>query len=75
MTDIEIENQTRHRAYAIWEAEGRPEGRALEHWLAAEATSRPAAPKARSPRTRRTPSGKGEGASAPRRPSVRSRTA
>jgi hypothetical protein len=22
----------RERAYAIWEAEGRPDGRALEHW-------------------------------------------
>ena len=75
MTDVEIESQTRHRAYAIWEAEGRPDGRALEHWLAAEATYRPAArPKARAPRTRRTPSSKVEGASAPRR-SARSRTA
>lgn len=25
------------RAYRIWEAEGKPEGRALEHWLRAEA--------------------------------------
>jgi hypothetical protein len=24
-------------AYALWEAEGRPEGRAAEHWLKAEA--------------------------------------
>ena len=24
------------RAYAIWEAEGRPEGRELEHWVQAE---------------------------------------
>ena len=24
------------RAYEIWEAEGRPEGRDLEHWLQAE---------------------------------------
>ena len=24
------------RAYAIWEAEGRPEGRAQDHWLRAE---------------------------------------
>jgi hypothetical protein len=38
--------RTRERAYAIWESEGRPHGRALDHWLqaeaelAAEATSR-----------------------------------
>ena len=25
------------RAYLIWEQTGRPEGRALEHWLQAEA--------------------------------------
>ena len=25
------------RAYAIWEEEGRPEGRDLDHWLRAEA--------------------------------------
>ncbi len=24
------------RAYALWEKEGRPDGRALAHWLAAE---------------------------------------
>ena len=38
--------RTRERAYAIWEREGRAHGRALDHWLqaeaelAAEATSR-----------------------------------
>ncbi len=26
----------RDRAYAIWQSEGHPEGRALEHWLMAE---------------------------------------
>ncbi|MDB5570443.1 MAG: hypothetical protein JWN93_1626 [Hyphomicrobiales bacterium] len=26
----------RSRAYALWEQEGRPEGRALEHWERAE---------------------------------------
>ena len=25
------------RAYAIWEQEGRPDGKALDHWLQAEA--------------------------------------
>ena len=28
------------RAYLIWEREGRPEGRALEHWLVAEREAR-----------------------------------
>jgi hypothetical protein len=28
------------RAHEIWETEGRPEGRAMEHWLEAEASLR-----------------------------------
>jgi hypothetical protein len=28
--------QVRERAYAIWEREGKPEGRELVHWLQAE---------------------------------------
>jgi hypothetical protein len=31
-------------AYSIWENEGRPEGRAVEHWLQAEAQLRLAHP-------------------------------
>jgi hypothetical protein len=31
------EQQIRERAYAIWEGEGRPVGRADDHWLRAEA--------------------------------------
>jgi hypothetical protein len=27
----------RERAYAIWEHEGRPDGKAVDHWLKAEA--------------------------------------
>ncbi len=30
------EEGVRRRAYAIWEGEGRPEGRDLEHWRQAE---------------------------------------
>jgi hypothetical protein len=30
------EHQIRERAHAKWEEEGRPEGRALDHWLDAE---------------------------------------
>ena len=30
-------DQIRSRAYEIWEAEGRPHGRDLTHWLQAEA--------------------------------------
>lgn len=33
---IETEQQIRERAYAIWEREGRPAGRHLEHWATAE---------------------------------------
>jgi hypothetical protein len=31
------EQAIRERAYAIWEEEGRPEGRHLDNWLRAEA--------------------------------------
>jgi hypothetical protein len=31
------EQRIRERAYAIWESEGRPAGRAEAHWLQAEA--------------------------------------
>ena len=35
--DIEGEDvRIQKRAYEIWEDEGRPEGRALEHWIQAE---------------------------------------
>ena len=30
------EQAIRERAYVIWEEEGRPQGRHLEHWLQAE---------------------------------------
>jgi hypothetical protein len=30
------EHAVRERAYEIWENEGRPHGRDLEHWLSAE---------------------------------------
>ena len=30
--DQEIERQVRERAYAIWEQEGRPDGKDREHW-------------------------------------------
>lgn len=43
------------RAYAIWESEGKPHGREVEHWLRAEAeaalatnASHPAKPRLRS---------------------------
>lgn len=32
-----VREEILHRAYALWEAEGFPEGRKLDHWLAAEA--------------------------------------
>ncbi len=33
----EREEAIRERAYAIWEQEGRPDGKSLAHWLQAEA--------------------------------------
>jgi hypothetical protein len=39
------------RAYLIWEQTGRPEGKALEHWLRAEAEVA-AEPAARMPRSK-----------------------
>lgn len=30
--DQQVEKQVRARAHAIWEAEGRPDGRELAHW-------------------------------------------
>ena len=36
----EMEQVISARAYALWEEEGRPDGRALAHWLAAAALRR-----------------------------------
>ena len=33
---LPLREEVEHRAYEIWEREGRPEGRDIEHWLAAE---------------------------------------
>jgi hypothetical protein len=33
--DPELERSIRKRDYRVWEQEGRPEGRALDHWLEA----------------------------------------
>lgn len=39
---LQAESQTKiaQRAYEIWEQEGRPDGRDLEHWLRAESVLR-----------------------------------
>jgi Protein of unknown function (DUF2934) len=36
MVDAELETKTRRRAHEIWASEGRPDGAADRHWLAAE---------------------------------------
>jgi len=36
METAEIHTRIEERAYYIWEGEGRPAGRALDHWLRAE---------------------------------------
>jgi len=38
--DAETLAKIAHLAHTYWEAEGRPEGRDLEHWLRAEADVR-----------------------------------
>lgn len=63
----DIEERIRARAHAIWEEEGRPEGRAEEHWaratreveagMAADAAEKTDAPAVRKPTTRK-PAGK-----------------
>jgi Protein of unknown function (DUF2934) len=37
MENADLQQRIKLRAYLIWEQEGRPEGRAEEHWLRAEA--------------------------------------
>jgi Protein of unknown function (DUF2934) len=34
--DPELRRRIEQRAYSLWEADGRPEGRALNNWLQAE---------------------------------------
>ena len=54
-----IEERIRTRAYELWEAEGRPEGREVDHWLQAaqglaaerETSAVGAATRARKPRS------------------------
>lgn len=36
-TDRAVREEILHRAYAIWECEGHPQGRGLANWLEAEA--------------------------------------
>jgi len=36
-----LRKQVEERAYALWEGEGRPDGRHLDHWLQAEAEITP----------------------------------
>jgi hypothetical protein len=56
-----IEDRIRKRAYELWEAEGRPEGREVDHWLQAaqevsEEVSGETSAVARRPRTPRSAS-------------------
>ena len=67
-----LEQLIRERAYALWQEEGRPDGRAEEHWLMAEravrsASSEQAAP-ATEKKTRRQAAPKRQQASAPASP-------
>ena len=57
VTGVALVSQIEERAYAIWENEGKPHGRDVEHWLRAKAeaeagvatnANRPAKPRQRS---------------------------
>jgi hypothetical protein len=37
MAQVNVHDRIKRRAYALWEEEGRPDGRAEEHWSRAEA--------------------------------------
>ncbi|WEK06082.1 MAG: DUF2934 domain-containing protein [Candidatus Devosia phytovorans] len=48
-----MENQVKQRAYQLWEADGRPEGKDKQYWLAAEAeVTAPDGKPAKAPRKR-----------------------
>jgi hypothetical protein len=40
MAETDEEHAVRERAYFLWESEGRPESRALDHWQRASAEMR-----------------------------------
>jgi hypothetical protein len=40
MRELDEDKAIRERAYSLWENEGRPEGRALEHWQRAATEER-----------------------------------
>jgi hypothetical protein len=70
MEHTALENRIRMRAYEIWNANGRADGKANEHWYAAErelllsVAARSPAPEASSPRKLRN---RTRGTAAPRR--------
>ena len=49
MTTLDIDSAIRSRAYEYWQAEGELPGRALDHWLKAEAEVRAVAAPAKTP--------------------------
>ena len=54
MTSTDIYERIRQRAYSLWERDGRPHGRQIDHWLQAERelaepARRPKAAKAATP--------------------------
>lgn len=40
LVHLNLDDQIRRQAYYLWQAEGCPDGHALDHWLAAEETVR-----------------------------------
>ena len=61
MAEMDISQQIRERAYTLWQADGCPDGQAMDYWLAAEAevtpvvaTRAPSATKSGSAKTKGT---------------------
>ena len=59
-SELDTDAAVRARAYHLWEADGRPDGRAAHYWHQAKAEAAPAKPK-------RKASAKSSGAKAPER--------
>jgi hypothetical protein len=64
---FEIEEHIRVRAYHLWEANGRPEGRDLEFWEQARQTISLNEPAVRNRRAMPSPTGNSAMAKAPKR--------
>lgn len=63
----EIEDRVRHRAFDLWEREGRPDGRHLDHWSRARTEIEAEAGKGKSPARQKSKSSRAAAGTAARR--------